>query len=61
MAIDDIERSFGSRLVLTPREHASVVIGSSAVPNSFILVAKVLMDQTVNRDGFIKTMSQSRK
>ncbi|CAB4268338.1 unnamed protein product [Prunus armeniaca] len=33
---DDIERSFGSCLVLTPREHAGVVIGSSTVSDSFI-------------------------
>lgn len=48
-----------------PREHAGVVIGSSTVSDSFIgftysLVAKVFMDQIVNLDGFIKTMSQSR-
>lgn len=65
-ANEDIERSFGSCLVLMPREHAGVVIGSSIVSDSFIgftysLVAKVFMDQTVNLDGFIKTMSQSRK
>ena len=31
-----IERSFGSQLVLTPREHIGVVIGSSAIFDSFI-------------------------
>lgn len=47
VSVDDIERSFRSHLVLTPREQAGVVIGSLAVSNSFIgftysLVAKVL-------------------
>ncbi|CAL9004593.1 unnamed protein product [Prunus brigantina] len=50
-ANEDIERSFGNCLVLMPREHAGVVIGSSIVSDSFIgftysLVAKVFMDQT---------------
>ncbi|KAL6286500.1 hypothetical protein ACE6H2_010890 [Prunus campanulata] len=60
VSVDDIECSFGSHLVLTPREQAGVVIGSLAVSNSFIgftysLVAKVLVYHRVNSDGFIKT------
>lgn len=51
--VADIEGSFGSRLVLTPREHVGVVIGSSNVSDSFVgfiysLVAKVLIDQLAN-------------
>lgn len=34
--IDEIERSFGSRLVLTPLERAGVVIGSSDVADRFV-------------------------
>lgn len=61
--VTDIEGSFGSRLVLTPREHVGVVIGSSDVSDSFVgfiysLVTKVLTDQLANWDGFIRTFSQ---
>lgn len=36
VAIENIEHSFGSRLVLTSREHVGVVIGFSVVSDSFI-------------------------
>ncbi|KAH0977722.1 hypothetical protein GBA52_027441 [Prunus armeniaca] len=34
--IDEIKRLFGSRLVLTPRKRAGVVIGSSNVADLFV-------------------------
>lgn len=61
-ADDEIECSFGSRLVLTPHEQVDVVIGSSGVSDSFIgfiysLLATVLVDHPINNDGFINTFS----
>lgn len=62
-SIANIEQSFGSHLVLTSREHAGLVIGSSDIAHNFVsfiygLVAQVLIDQLINRDGFIETFTQ---
>ncbi|KAL6286136.1 hypothetical protein ACE6H2_010526 [Prunus campanulata] len=62
-SVANVEQSFGSSLILTPREHARLVIGSSDIVDNFVdfiygLVAQVLTDKSVNCDGFIKTFTQ---
>lgn len=56
------EQSFGSSLVLTPCEHDGLIIGSSNITYNFVgfiygLIAQVLIDKPINRDGFIKTFT----
>ncbi|BFG25718.1 hypothetical protein CerSpe_119920 [Prunus speciosa] len=62
-SVADIEQCFGSFLVLTSCEQASLVIGSSNVADTFVsfiygLLAQVLTDQHVNRNSFIKIFTQ---
>ncbi|KAL6272493.1 hypothetical protein ACE6H2_023185 [Prunus campanulata] len=62
MVLEDFESSFERQLDLTDRERVGVVIGSSAVSDSFVgfpysLVAKVISRQEVRRDNFIKTFT----
>ncbi|CAL9000358.1 unnamed protein product [Prunus brigantina] len=62
MVLEDFESSFGRQLDLTDRERFGVVIGSSAVSDRFVgfpysLVAKIISQQEVHRDNFIKTFS----
>lgn len=62
MALEDFESSFERQLDLTDRERVGVVIGRSAVSDSFVgfpysLVAKVFSQQEVHRDNFLKTFT----
>ncbi|CAL8134981.1 unnamed protein product [Prunus armeniaca] len=62
MALEDFESSFERQLDLTDRERVGVVIGSAAVSDCFVgfpysLVAKIVSQQEVHRDNFIKTFT----
>ncbi|CAB4290263.1 unnamed protein product [Prunus armeniaca] len=52
--IDEIKRSFGSRLVLTPHKRASVVIGSSDVADLFVgfIHSCAIMPMEIGQMGF---------
>ncbi|CAL8151989.1 unnamed protein product [Prunus armeniaca] len=62
MVLEDFESSFERQLDLTDRERVGVVIGSAAVSDRFVgfpysLVAKIVSQQEVHRDNFIKTFT----
>ncbi|CAL9029307.1 unnamed protein product [Prunus brigantina] len=56
--VADIEGSFGSRLVLTPREHVGVVIGSFDVSDSFVGFNYSLVAKGVS--GFCMTIAVAK-